>query len=142
MKKLMLATTALTAVAALLLATACNKTKGKERFGGAIDPSAPTVTLAQLIAKPEAYDGQNVIVDGQFAGACGDGDFYFKDKLDMIEADPPSPEVCTRLKKGTPVRLYGLVKARRSGGGEAAGASAREPGEVHVKIVAKAVEVI
>ena len=129
MKKLMLTISAVAAVAVVLLATAC--TKGKERFGGAVDPNAPKVTLAELIAKPEAYDGKNVIVDGQFSGACGDGDFYFKDKLDMIEADPPSPDVCTRLKKGTPVRLYGLVKARRSGDGEA-----------HVKIVAKTVEVI
>ena len=129
MKKLMLTLSALTAMAVLSLTAACSK--GKERFGGAVDQNAPKVTLAEVIAKPEAYDGKNVIVDGQFSGACGDGDFYFKDKFDIIEADPPSPDVCTRLKKGTPVRLYGLVKARRAGGGEA-----------HVKIVAKVVEVI
>lgn len=129
MKKLMLTVSVLAAVAVALLAAACSK--GKERFGGVIDPNAPKVTLAELIAKPEAYDGKNVILDGQFSGACGDGDFYFKDKMDMIEADPPSPDVCTRLKKGTSVRLYGLVKARRSASGEA-----------HVKIAAKVVEVI
>lgn len=140
MKRLTLTLSALTAVAVLLLTAACSR--GKERFGGAVDPNAPKVTLAELLAKPEAYDGKNVIVDGQFSGACGDGDFYFKDKLDMIEADPPSPDVCTRLKKGTPVRLYGLVKAKRSGGGEAAEGSERKSGEVHVKIVAKVVEVI
>lgn len=112
MKKL-IAAAAVTAAAMVLLVTACSTT-GKERFGGAIDPSAPTVTLAELIAKPEAYDGKNVIVDGQFAGACGDGDFYFKDKFDMIEADPPSPEARTTASSSSRSRLLSGCLRRRA----------------------------
>ena len=113
---------------------------GEQRFGEAIDPKAPKVTLAELVAKPNTYAGQNVVVEGRFAGACGDGDFFFKDKFDIIEVDPPKPEACN-LKKGTPVRLYGLVKV--SGGSE--GGEKTETGEKReatVKIAAKTVEVI
>lgn len=136
---------------ALVLTVGCSKTKDKPHFGEAIDPKQAKVTLAQLLASPEVYEGKNVVVEGQFAGACGDGDFYFKDRFDIIEADPPQAEVCL-LNKGTPIRLYGLVKVRRSGSsepiekGEAAEtreASERsKKGEVYVKIVGKGVEVI
>lgn len=121
-----------------------------KRFGVPIDPNAPKVTLAELVAKPEPYEGKYVVVQGHFAGACGDGDFYFKDKFEIIEADPPDPEV-NSLKKGTPIRLYGLVKVHRSGSGEAEKGEEgekKERGEkekkrqVYVKIVGKAVEVI
>lgn len=123
-----------------------------KRFGVPIDPKAPKVTLAELVAKPELYEGKDVVVQGHFAGACGDGDFYFKDKFEIIEADPPKPEV-NSLKKGTPIRLYGLVKVHRSGSSEASEkggeAEKKEPGEketkkglVYVKIVGKAVEVL
>ena len=113
---------------------------GEQRFGEAIDPKAPKVTLAELVAKPNTYAGQNVVVEGHFAGACGDGDFFFKDKFDIIEVDPPKPEACN-LKKGTRVRLYGLVKV--SGGSESAEKTETgEKREATVKIAAKTVEVI
>lgn len=118
-----------------------------QRFGDVIDPKAPKVTLAEIVANPDAYAGKNVVVEGRFSGACGDGDFFFKDKFELIEVDPPKPEVCD-LKKGTLVRLYGLVKVRRTDAseagekGEAGKKEAGEKGEATVRIVAKAVEVI
>ena len=114
----------------MLITGACNRAKDNQHFGKDYDKSAPKVTLAKLIAEPETYNGKNVIVDGHFAGNCGDGDFYFKDKFDIIEAEPPVPDVCL-LSNGTPLRLYGLVKARHSEGSEAL-----------VRIVAKGVEVV
>lgn len=141
----------LSTVVSLVFTAGCGKAGGEQRFGAAIDPQAATVTLAELVAKPDAYEGQNVIVKGQFAGGCGDGDFYFKDKFEIIEADPPAPEVLS-LQKGTPIRLYGLVKVQRTSAhaaeeqGEAARREeAREEagaGQVYVKIVGKGVEVI
>ena len=130
MSKLM--RTAALASALSLLLMACNRGNSTQRFGEAIDSNAPKVTLAELIAKPDTYHGKNVVVDGQFDGKCGDdGDFYFKDKFDIIEADPPAPEVCL-LNKGTPVRLFGLVKARHREG----------ESEASVRISAKSVEVL
>jgi hypothetical protein len=131
----------------LVFTAGCNRAGDEQRFGAAIDPQATALTLAELVAKPDAYEGKNVVVEGQFAGACGDGDFYFKDKFEVIEADPPSAELL-RLKKGTPIRLYGRVKVQRSGGqeaeeqGEAVTREAAGAGQVYVKIAGKGVEVI
>lgn len=135
----------------LLLMFAAGCSRDTQQFGQAIDPQATTVTLADLVAKPDIYEGKDVVVAGHFAGACGDGDFYFKDKFEIIEADPPSSDIF-RLEKGTPIRLYGLVKVQRSGGraadktGEAAAGEEAQKraggGQVYVKIVSKGAEVI
>ena len=102
------------------------------RFGDAIDRTAPEVSLAQLVAQPAAYEGKTVTVNGTYAGACGDGDFYFKDKVNVIEADPPeASDMIARIEKGTLIRLHGIVKVHRS--------TTSEP---TIHLVAKAVEVI
>lgn len=144
-----LSTVAFLSTVLLFVSTAgCNGERGEQRFGAAIDHQAAKVTLAELVAKPEAYDGQHVIVEGQFAGGCGDGDFYFKDKFEIIEADPPAPEVLS-LQKGTPIRLYGRVKVRRTSAGDVAekgeaaeGTNAKKEAEVQVKIASRGIEVI
>lgn len=147
---------ALCAALWIVLGAGCSQAGEPRRFGSPIDPKAPKVTLAQLIAKPDVYEGKDVVVEGQFGGACGDGDMFFKDKFDMIEADPPTSKVIG-LKKGTKIRLFGLVKVRRTSGakedekaeaGEKKNAEhkmrgAKEAkGEVYVRIVGKGVEVI
>lgn len=140
----------------LLFWLGCNRANQKQttqHFGSEIDKAAPQVTLAELVAHPGTYEGKSVVVDGQFNGACADGaDFYFKDKFDMIEADPPQPEVMS-LGKGTPIRLYGIVKVRHSRSEENEKQEAREkPNEksekqasseaAEVKIAAKGLEVL
>ena len=126
----------------LLVISGCNAAE-KQIFGKAIDPKAPKVTLSELLAKPEAYEGKDVVVDGLFAGNCGDGDFFFKDKFDIIEADPPDPKVAN-LKKGTPIRLYGLVKVHRTEAQEEKEGEEQESEKPQptVKIVGKGVEVL
>lgn len=116
-------------VAFVLIATGSGLAQVKQHFGAAIDSKAQKVTLAELIAKPDSFAGKMVVVEGIHDGACADGDdFYFKDKFDLIEAVPPTPEVM-KLKKGTHVRLYGVVKVRHSG-------------ETEVRIVAKGIDVL
>lgn len=133
------------ALGLLILASGCSRTKSVQRYGAPIDTTAPKITLAELVSKPETYSGKNVVMDGQFAGKCGDGDFYFKDKFDIIEADPPDPKVCL-LDKGTPVRVYGLVKTRATGASEANKATERKEGgnedhtEHTVRLAVKGVE--
>ncbi len=136
----------LAAVASLVIAVglaACGGGGSATRYGVAPPPNAVHVTLAGLVAKPELYQGKDVVVEGEYAGACGDGDFYFKDRFDLIEADPPSPEV-TKLASGTRLRLYGLVKVRRSEAAERNESTAgkQERGEATVRIVGKGVEVL
>ena len=114
------------------LLVACGRNTTPPRFGAAIDKTAPEVSLAQLVAQPAAYEGKTVTVNGTYAGACGDGDFYFKDKFNVIEADPPeASDMMGRIQKGTPIRLHGVVKVHRS--------TTREP---TIHLVAKAVEVL
>lgn len=120
---------ALWLVPGLALAIGCQAAAAGQRYGKEPEPKTPKVTLAELVAKPDAFEGKDVLVDGQFGGTCEDGDFYFKDKLEIIEADPPTPEV-NSLKKGTAIRLFGLVKVRRGSG------------DPTVKIVGKGVEVL
>lgn len=121
-------------IAVLVLFAAGSSMAAGKRIGEQADPKAPKVTLEQIIAKPDDYQGKTVTVDGTYSGACGDGDFYFKDKFELIEFELTdaalAPEV-DKLKKGTRVRLNGVVKVRRSGSGEA-----------HVRVVAKGVEVL
>ena len=116
-------------VPGLLLAIGCQSAAAGQRYGKEPDAKTPKVTLAELIEKPDAYEGKDVVVDGTFAGTCEDGDFYFRDKIEIIEADPPTEEV-NSLKKGTSIRLFGLVKVRRGSG------------DPSVKIVGKGVEVL
>ena len=127
------------------VAAGCSRWSRGKHYGEKIDSAAPRITLAQLVSHPDLYEGKLVVVDGQHGGACGDGDFYFKDKFDMIEADPPQPEVAS-LKKGTPIRLYGLVKVHRAESSKESeakeAAERKERSEMNVKIVGKAVEVL
>lgn len=125
-----------TLLSVVLLFAGALTLSAQQRWGAAIDPKVPKVTLAEIVAKPDLYAGKTVLVDGTFAGDCGDGDFFFKDKFEIIEATPPDPKVCL-LKKYTKVRLYGLVKVRRS-----RPAKPGEAGEAHVRIDAKAVEIL
>lgn len=120
---------AVSLVPALVLAIGCQAAAAGERYGKEPEANTPKVTLEELVAKPDAYEGKDVVVDGHFAGTCEDGDFYFKDKVEIIEADPPAPEV-NAIKKGTAIRLFGLVKVRRGSG------------DPTVKIVGKGVEVL
>lgn len=97
-------------MAAFVVYTGSTAAAGTQRYGDPIDPKAPRVTLANLMAKPDAYAGQYVVVNGNFAGKCCGSDFFFKDKLDMIEVTPPgNGKQCMLLKAGTPISLYGRV---------------------------------
>ena len=108
-----------TIMVALFACTAAVSAAGEQRFGAPIDAKAPKVTLAELLAKPDPYVGKDVVVEGNFAGKCCGADFYFKDKVDMIEVTPPgNGKQCMLLKAGTPIRLYGRVNAIQRDGAE------------------------
>lgn len=132
--------TFMVALSVLVLTLACNRGGTGTRYGDPIDPAAQKVTLAELIAHPDQYEGKTVVVDGEYGGKCAgdDGDFYFKNRFDMIEAEPPTLKVIEELKAGMSVRLYGVVKVRRGGKSE----PGYTPREADVRIAAKGVEVL
>lgn len=127
---------------------ACSRGQETKQFGERIDASAPNVSLADLFARPDDYDGKSVVIDGQYNGLCadGDGDFYFKDKFEMIEADPPAKEL-NNLAKGTRLRLYGTVKVHHMAAIEPsekkeAGERGEQPPQVSIRVAAKGAEVL
>lgn len=145
---------------ALAFAVACGNDTGTARTSQSAgtpaapqsgSAAAPAVTLAQLVATPDAYEGKDVVVAGTYNGACGDGDYYFKDKFDLIEFDIIEPNVpraeVEKLPKGTRVRLHGKVKVRRHASGEpqpegTTATAEKTEREAEVRIAANHVEVI
>lgn len=89
-----------------------------ERVGEAIDAKAPKITLAELLAKPDDYAGKAVVLEGNFGGKCCESDFFFKDKVDMIEVTPPAGDAKMSFKVGAPIRLYGNVDVRPGSGSD------------------------
>ena len=137
------------ALAALMIPAAASAGKKAPQFGDPIDPKAPRVTLAQLLKDPTPYEGKTVVVEGLYAGACGDGDFFFKDKFDLIEAFPPNDAMMRACKKGDRIRLYGTVKVHRQEESAAESEAKEEKkekkekkGEVSVVVLGKGVEIV
>lgn len=109
-----------------------------------LDPVIPEVSLGELVKNPAPYAGKSVIVSGRFAGMCADGaDFYFKDKLDIIEVIPPTDGLPQGVVIGTPLKVQGKV-AVRSEHVETAPRSGdkAESKESDVKVVAVVVQIV
>lgn len=123
------------------VALAADAKKQNQAFGDPIDPKAPRVSLAQLVKNPAPYEGKTIVVEGSYAGACGDGDFFFKDKFDLIEAFPPNDQMMKACKKGDRILLYGTVKVHRSES-EEKGSEAKEKSEATVAVLGKGVEIL
>jgi len=78
-----------------------------------LDASLPVIAMADLVKQSEQYKGKTVIVTGRFGGMCADGaDFYFKDKLDLIEVIPPASGLPSGIIIGTPLKIQGVVMVR------------------------------
>lgn len=109
-----------------------------------LDPAIPEVSLSELVKNPAPYAGKSVTVSGRFAGICGDGaDFFFKDKLDIIEVIPPADGLPQGVVIGTPLKVQGKV-AVRSEHAETAVRSAEkaESKESEVRVVATVVQIV
>ena len=80
----------------------------------AASPTAPAVvSLSELIKDADRFAGQSVTITGRFGGMCADGaDFYFKDKLDLIEVIPPPEALPDDVVIGTPLKIHGVVLVR------------------------------
>lgn len=127
--------------AALAGLTACSDPPASK---AKLDPAIPEVSLGELVKNPVAYAGKSVTVSGRFAGMCADGaDFYFKDKLDIIEVIPPTDGLPQGVVIGTPLKVQGKV-AVRSEHVETAPRSGdkAESKESDVKVVAVVVQIV
>lgn len=104
----------------------------------------PVITLSELVKNAEQFAGKAIIVTGRFGGMCADGaDFYFKDKLDIIEVIPPAEGLPTDVVIGTPLMIQGLVVVRRERKEEGSEERHAEGGaaESEVKVQARVINV-
>lgn len=79
--------------------------------------SKPTkATIAEILAKPDAYAGKEVTVQARLADVCvGDGCLTLKDKLDVIEGKPPVQGFKKTPTAGSLLNVTGTVKVRGEG---------------------------
>ena len=118
-----------TFICAAVMIASPQSLRAGERVGEAIDANAPKITLAELLAKPNDYAGKAVVLEGNFGGKCCESDFFFKDKVDMIEVTPPA-DAKMSFKVGAPIRLYGDVNVRQE----------KDAKEATVTVAAKGIE--
>jgi len=108
MKKISILTTALFSL--LILLSACSD---KNESQAKLDESIPVVSMSELIKNNEQYKGKTITISGRFGGMCADGaDFYFKDKLDLIEVIPAKEGLPDDVIIGTPLKIQGVVMVR------------------------------
>lgn len=78
-----------------------------------LDPNLPVIAMSDLVKQADNYTGKTITVTGRFGGMCADGeDFYFKDKLDIIEVIPPAAGMPDDIVIGTPLKVQGVVMVR------------------------------
>lgn len=75
-----------------------------------------SVTIAELLAKPDAYAGKQVTVKARLADACtADGCLVLKDKFDVIEGKPPAESFKKTPKVGSTLNVTGTVTVKGEG---------------------------
>ena len=104
----------LVAALALLLAFAGSSFAADKK---AADTNAPAkVTIAELLAKPDAYAGKQVTVKARLADVCAsDGCLTLKDKFDVIEGKPPAEGFKKIPKAGAMLNVTGTVTVKGEG---------------------------
>jgi len=127
-----------TALLALLVGCSDkNETQNK------LDPGLPVIAMTDLIKDSDQYKGKTITVTGRFGGMCADGaDFYFKDKLDLIEVIPPAAGLPSDVIMGTPLKIQGVVMVRAEHEEEEEEDEHHEEGEIEpeVKIQARFIQ--
>lgn len=108
-----------------------------------LDSTLPVIAMSDLVKGADQYAGQTITVTGLFGGMCPDGaDFFFKDKLELIEVVPPAQGLPSDVVIGTPLKVQGvvLVRSEHEGEDEQENAEGYEA-ETEVKVRAQVIEV-
>ncbi len=105
-----------TAVLTLSILTSLNAFA--DQMGQAVPKNVPQVKLAEILKTPTKYKGKEVVLQGNYGSKCCADDFNYKEGLDGIEVSPQGFDNWQSLKKGTPIKIYGVVNVIERGGGE------------------------
>ncbi|MGE3682651.1 MAG: hypothetical protein AB7G93_13075 [Bdellovibrionales bacterium] len=105
-------------IAALALSLLISATSFAGQMGQAIPKDAPSVKLAEILKTPAKYKGKEVVLQGNYGSMCCATDFNYKEGLDGIEISATEFDDWKKLKKGTPVKVYGKINVIERAGGE------------------------
>lgn len=89
-----------------------------DQMGQAIPKNTPTVKLAEILKTPAKFKEKEVVLQGNYGSKCCASDFNYKEGLDGIEVSPSGFDNWQSLKKGTPIKIYGVINVIERGGGE------------------------
>lgn len=114
--------------------------KGKVNYGEAIPNNIKVVKLEKILENSKEYKDKEVVLEGNFGGACCATDFNYKEGLDSVEVYPkgfPNP----KLDRGKLIRVYGIVRSIEKRAESEEGEEKKEEKHHEVYIEAKGVEV-
>jgi hypothetical protein len=117
--------------AAGVLTAATTTFAADEKKPAAPDNQPTKATIAEILAYPDAYAGKEVTVQARLADVCaGDGCLTLKDKLDMIEGEPPPQGFKKKPKVGSTLSVTGTVTVKGEGEGKHAAIAVKKLEEV------------
>ena len=123
-------------LAVVLALAGCGK--GKVRYGEAIPDNVKVVKLKEIVDNPEQYKGREVVLEGNFNGACCPTDFNYKEGLEGCEVYPQGFSN-PKLDKGKPIKVYGIVRSIQKKTGDDDEGKEEKQHEIYIE--AKGVEV-
>lgn len=113
--------------------------EGNARYGEAVPNNINVVKLEKILQNPKEYKDKEVILEGNYGNYCCASDFVYKEGLEAIEVYPkgfPTP----KLDRGTPIRVYGIVRSIEKRAESEGGEKKKEEEHHEVYIEAKGVE--
>ncbi len=106
------------AVVGVGLLAGCGRNQANEVSESAVaaETSTPVVKLSEIMTDPAKYDNSEVVLEGNFGGACCAADFVYKEGLESCEVYPAKGESNPKVAVGKPIRVRGVVKATQKDG--------------------------
>lgn len=96
-------------ILAIVLTAGVADAKTKARLGQPIPDKVNLVKLSQILQNSSEYKDKEVVLEGNFAGTCCGGGFFYKEGFDVIEIYPKGFSN-PRLIIGKPIKIYGIVR--------------------------------
>jgi hypothetical protein len=91
------------------LLTGCDKGVKGASLGVAIPSDVKVTKLKEIASNLQGYKDKEVVLVGNFNGACCAADFSYKEGLEGIQVKPKG-FTNPKARLGQPIRVYGVVR--------------------------------